>query len=155
MSNVASSCSCELLLKCPECGGVLFRTDSGLAPSCAACGARADLPDGLPLRIRRDNRKNPKSVTLDDYTAAALSPGRRVCHLCCSAYVVPGSKGHLFGVCPACYQRAVNDAYAQRTRVAEELRSSDALRQQRRRARLDSVGPVAEGDVELALRRML
>ena len=142
-----------MLIRCPACGSVEFDAKAA-RPECSECGAVLDLPEGLALSARRKNRQAPKNVTIDDWTAAALSQDRRVCHICGRRYCVPGAKGWQYAVCPVCWQRAGNDAYRARQAVLAALRESSALRQRAKRAGLH-VGNVTEGEIVAALARML
>lgn len=49
-------------------------------------------------------------ATLDELTAVELDPDREVCPFCGTGYIVPGTAGERFGVCPKCYGRARNAA---------------------------------------------
>lgn len=53
--------------------------------------------------------------TLEQRIAAELSPDSELCPLCCADWVIEGTKGYDYGVCPHCYTKAKNaalDAYA-------------------------------------------
>lgn len=67
---------------------------------------------------------------IDDAVAAELAPGAMLCPRCARHVVVEGTvAGEKYGVCEACYLRAMRDAQVRRLSDLEAKREYDFARQ--------------------------
>lgn len=72
--------------------------------------------------------------TLEQRISAELAENKELCPMCGLDWIIPGTTGQSFGVCPNCYNRAKAEALHAYARDLEVKTDYDAARKQKSRA---------------------
>lgn len=96
------------------------------------------MPSGKP-------RKGVIFPSLEQRICAELSEEHELCPLCCKDWIIDGTSGYQYGVCPQCYAKAKNaalDAYAKDGRLKKDYCTA---RQRKSRAENSGAVPKISG----------
>ena len=92
------------------------------------------------------NQNTPKTVpSLEERIRAELGDNAGLCPLCGSDWIIKGTHGYEYGVCPECYLKAKTRATYAHARMGPLKTDYDAARQEKSRAERKGLVPKVNG----------
>lgn len=103
--------------------------------------------EGAETDVEKPSRKTaPKNVpSLEERIRAELGDNAGLCPLCGSDWIIEGTRGYEYGVCPECYLKAKTRATRAHARMGRLETDYDAARQEKSRAERSGLVPKVNG----------